>query len=159
VEPRRRSIRLPGFDYSTTRAYFITICARGRRSILDRDIVTACWNEIPQHFPHVTLDVFVVMPDHIHGILILEDVGVGHVRPVSVVIGSFKAAVTRRLGKAIWQRNDWEHVIRSDKALNRIRQYIEENPTAGLIPWMHAVSRPPLRFAPRPSGCPESPGF
>lgn len=71
------------------------------------------------------------MPNHFHGILILEDVGVGHARPISVVIGAFKAAVSKRLGRAIWQRNYWEHIIRSDKALNQIRQYIEDNP-AGL---------------------------
>jgi len=58
VEPRRRSIRLPGFDYSTPGAYFITICALDRRCILDEvaDVVTACWKEISQHFPHVSLD-------------------------------------------------------------------------------------------------------
>jgi len=62
VEPRRRSIRLRGFDYSTPGAYFVTICARDRRCILDEvaDVVTACWNEIAQHFPHVSLDAFVL---------------------------------------------------------------------------------------------------
>jgi putative transposase len=109
VEPRRRSIRLSGCDYSTPAAYFITICTRNRRCILSEvsDIVTAYWNEIPSHFPHVALDAFVVMPNHLHGILVLEDVGVGKARPISVVIGAFKAAVSRRLGKAIWQRNYW----------------------------------------------------
>lgn len=79
VEPRRRSIRLFGFDYSTPGAYFVTICTRDRQPIGDpaREVVTACWTEIPTHFPNVTLDAFVVMPDHLHGVLILEDVGSG----------------------------------------------------------------------------------
>jgi len=134
VDPRPRSIRLPGFDYSTPGAYFITICARDRRCILDEvaDVVTACWKEIPQHFPHVSLDAFVVMPNHIHGILIFEEA-----HPLSVAIGSFKATVSKQLRRAIWRRNYWEHIIRSNKALNQIRQYIEDNPAA-LIPWRHA---------------------
>ena len=69
------------------------------------------------------------MPNHLHGILVLEDAGVGRARPISVVIGAFKAAVSKRLGMTIWQRNYWEHIIRSDKALNQIRQDIEENPS------------------------------
>src|SRR5213075_1204004 len=90
VEPRRRSIRLPGFDYSTPGAYFVTICARRCSSVLhdNSDVVAACWTEIPQHFQHVTLDVCVIMPDHFHGIVILGDEGA----PLSVVIGSFRAA-------------------------------------------------------------------
>jgi REP-associated tyrosine transposase len=160
VAPRRRSIRLPGFDYSTPGAYFITICTRDRRPMLSAvsEVVTACWNEIPQHFPRVTLDAFVVMPNHLHGILVLDDLGVGPSRPISVVIGAFKAVVSKRLRKAIWQRNYWEHVIRSDKALNQIRQYIEDNPAA-LIPWTYAGPLLPSAFAPRPTGRPEPPGF
>src|SRR3954465_2459469 len=92
VESPRRSIRLPGFDYSTPGAYFITICTRDRKPVLTAvsETVTACWNEIPQHCPLVTLNAVVVIPNHLHGILILQDVGVGHARPVYVVIGSFK---------------------------------------------------------------------
>jgi putative transposase len=127
VKPRRRSLRLSGYDYSTPGAYFITICTRDRRCILGEasEIVTACWSAIPQHFPQVTLDEFVIMPDHIHGIVILGDAAA----PLSAVIGAFKSAASRQIGKAIWQRNYWEHTIRSDKSLNQIRQYIEENPT------------------------------
>jgi len=159
VEPRRFSLRLPGFDYSTPGAYFITICARDRRCILAgfKDVITACWNDIPKHFPHVTLDSFVVMPNHVHGILILDE----QARSISVVIGAFKAAVSKQLGNPMWQRNYWEHIIRSGKALDRIRQYIEDNPAA-LILWMHALhagSLPPSAFAPRPAGGPEPPGF
>ena len=58
------------------------------------------------------------MPDHIHGIVILGDAAA----PLSAVIGAFKSAASRQIGKAIWQRNYWEHIIRSDKSLNQIRQ-------------------------------------
>jgi hypothetical protein len=58
----------------------------------------------------------------------------------------------------MWQRNYWEHIIRSGKALDRIRQYIEDNPAA-LLPWMHVRSRPLPRFAPLPAGGPEPQGF
>lgn len=79
--PQRRSIRLRGFDYSQPGAYFVTICTQGRACVLSDivegeiylsplgEIVDACWRDIPNHFPHVALDLHVVMPDHIHGIL------------------------------------------------------------------------------------------
>ena len=124
-------------------------------------IATKCWNDIPVHFPHVALDQFVVMPNHIHGILwIVKTVGAKnvsdgekHVSPVgaknisplrsqpwaetSKTIGSiirgFKIGVTQwmrqeRKSRDIWQRNYYEHIIRNETALNRIRQYIVENP-------------------------------
>ncbi|MEX0787318.1 MAG: hypothetical protein WD040_00825, partial [Anaerolineales bacterium] len=77
----RRSIRLRGFDYGQPGAYFVTICTQGRACVLSDivlgevylrplgEVVDECWRNIPIHFPHVTLDLHVVMPDHIHGIL------------------------------------------------------------------------------------------
>jgi REP element-mobilizing transposase RayT len=81
----RRSIRLKGYDYASPGAYFITICAVDRKCVFGEivadamrsnafgDIVATCWNEIPAHFPNVRLDAFVLMPNHVHGILIIED--------------------------------------------------------------------------------------
>lgn len=95
-------------------------------------IIEACWREIPEHFPEVTLDAFVVMPNHIHGIIQLSRgetaVGAGHARRLQVIVGSFKAAVSKRAGAAVWQRNYYEHVIRNEDDLNRIRRYIDQNP-------------------------------
>ncbi len=86
---RRRSIRLPGYDYSRAGAYFVTICTRGRECLFgdvvdDRmcltdagRIVQETWERLPEHYPHVELDSFVVMPNHVHGIIVIRGVGAG----------------------------------------------------------------------------------
>lgn len=112
-------------------------------------IVIDVWHTIPQHFPNVYLDRFIVMPDHIHGIITIlpSDVGVRHASPLpdrtfgpksgslGTIIGSFKSAVTKLInqkrgvtGESIWQRDYYEHIIRNDKELEKIRSYIESNP-------------------------------
>jgi REP element-mobilizing transposase RayT len=85
----RRSIRLQGFDYSQTGAYFVTICTRERACIFGEvidgemrlnnagDVVDQCWLAIPRHFPDVDLDAYVVMPNHVHGIVVMTDRAVG----------------------------------------------------------------------------------
>ncbi len=229
---RRRSMRLKGYDYSQAGAYFVTICTQGRAclfgEVVDGEMrlndagrmVVAEWERLPALFPNVVLDAFVVMPNHIHGIVILTDpaddatdgataigatisgattggaatggattggattrvapttagddatpVGAGLVPALSTmarddatpvgaglvpapstpalstpaptlgdVIGAFKSRVTveytrgvKTLGwtpfdKRLWQRNYYEHIIRNEEALNRIRRYIVENP-------------------------------
>lgn len=135
----RHRHRLPGFDYSTPGAYFVTICAHGNHlfgKITNGemkcnalgDLVTLCWNEIPGHFPLVSLDAFVAMPDHVHGVLLFADVEHGRARTLSAVIGSFKAAVSKKAGATIWQRSYWERVVRNERELNIVRHYVEENP-------------------------------
>ena len=158
----RRSIRLPGYDYSQPGAYFITICTQGRICLLGDvadgvmvlndagRIVANCWKAVPCHFKWVELDEFVVMPNHLHGIINIVDAGRGTAcraptpgeqfgRPqadsLTTVIRSFKSAATNSInlarnsqGQRVWQRNYYEHVIRNDSDLNRIRHYISENP-------------------------------
>lgn len=80
----RRSIRLKGYDYTSTGAYFITICAYRRQRLFGKvvdgvmsvnewgAIAASCWQEIPQHFPNAQLDEFVIMPNHIHGIVVIR---------------------------------------------------------------------------------------
>jgi len=113
------------------------------------EVVEACWNEIPAHFARVQLDDFVVMPNHAHGIIILGEgrrgvacyaptrKGLAGPRPGSLgaVVRSFKSAATRRIAKtrggrreSVWQPNYYEHVMRNESDLNRIRQYIRNNP-------------------------------
>ena len=158
VALRRRSIRLPGFDYSQPGAYFITVCTRNRACILGDvtegklrlsaagRLVQAVWEELPQHYTHVHLDAWTVMPNHVHGIAILESDSVDHVgaglKPAPTtrhglpeIVRAFKTFSARRInavqetiGTALWQRNYYEHVIRDEGALNRIRQYITDNP-------------------------------
>jgi len=110
-------------------------------------IAEKCWNEIPAHFPHIELDEFVIMPNHVHGILsITAAVGAKNVSPlpsqqmhgpsktIGSVIRGFKIGVTKWMRQntpvySVWQRNYYEHIIRDDASLNLIRQYIMENPS------------------------------
>ncbi|HLG22804.1 MAG TPA: transposase [Candidatus Manganitrophaceae bacterium] len=146
----RDSIRLREFDYSQSGAYFITICTKERELWLDvpdiKKIVEERWIEIPDHFKNAALDSWVVMPNHIHGIIsLMSRVGVQHVEPlqnryqriipksIGSIVRSYKSAVTNQCRKNgfrsfQWQRNYYERVIRSEDELNRIRQYIQNNP-------------------------------
>jgi len=105
-------------------------------------VVEKCWREIPDHFPQVVLDGFVVMPNHIHGILEIRDtVGAKHLLPLqhgtSKTIGSivrgFKIGVTKWFREhtdihQVWQRNYHEHIIRDQEGYLKISEYIEYNP-------------------------------
>jgi putative transposase len=154
----RRSIRLQGYDYSEVGGYFITVCTYNRDcmfgSITDDKmslnnygkIVEPCWQEIPTHFPHAVLDSFVIMPNHVHGIIIIANhVGANNYSPLladnfhspSKTIGSivrgFKIGVTKWFRNNtefynIWQRNYHERIIRNESDLNKIREYIIANP-------------------------------
>jgi REP element-mobilizing transposase RayT len=112
-------------------------------------IVVKCWDAIPEHFRNVQLDEFVIMPNHIHGILVIYEDGRGTAcraptverfsksvaNSLPTIIRSFKSAISNRINKmrrtsgaTIWQRNYYEHVIRNENKLNKIRQYIQTNP-------------------------------
>jgi REP element-mobilizing transposase RayT len=237
----RRSIRLPGYDYTSPGAYFVTICVQNRECLLGQvidggmmvdpagSVVQQTWNDLPRRFPSVELDAFVVMPNHVHGIIVLRGrdpaVGAQFIAPRSIaprsiaprsdvpapdggstapsramnqgpmnrgamdlgamnraptrrsqsgggarddsamnrgtmarslrrpssgggpalgdVVRAFKAASTistRRLGlpSFAWQRNYYEHIIRSEAALDRIREYILRNPDH----WAHDEENP-----------------
>lgn len=145
VRSRRRSLRLVGFDYRQPTAYFVTICARARACIFGQvrggEVrlypvglkVEEVWEQIPSVSPGVRLDVFVVMPNHLHGIVWLRPPEVGApVRSLGQVIRAFKARVTfasRSLGEgAIFQSDFYDHIIRDEADLERVRAYILENP-------------------------------
>jgi REP element-mobilizing transposase RayT len=134
----RRRLRLDGFDYTGEGLYFVTACTRGRACIfgvaVDDEIVLSdlgqvavtCVTEIPRHNPGVSLDSFVVMPNHVHVLL-----GLGYAAAVSLgtVVGTFKAAVARSAhARGLWQRGYHDHVIRDEEDLARIREYIATNP-------------------------------
>jgi len=168
----RRSIRLQGYNYSQAGAYFITIVTNNRECLFGEikngtmilndtgKIAQQCWLEIPNHFPNAELDEFVIMPNHIHGIIVLNnivgvqnnagvqnDVGVQNFEPlqkqnqyqkiipksVGSIVRGFKIGVTKWFRHNIkiyivWQRNYYEHIIRTEDDLKRIRQYIIDNP-------------------------------
>jgi REP element-mobilizing transposase RayT len=145
---------MPDYDYRTPGSYFITICTHERQlRFLDprlRSLVEATWASLPEHHSLI-LDVFVVMPNHVHGILQLEGDVVGAqraaprrsgftTRPVlpgslPAVVRSFKSASTKAIndhrqtrGQPVWQRGYYEHLIRDDTELHRVREYIANNP-------------------------------
>jgi putative transposase len=149
----RRSIRLKEYDYSQSGEYFVTICTHNRECLLGEivdeemklssigEIVQRCWEEIPKHFPNVELDAFVVMPNHVHGIIINDESCRGEVtsplrKPtLGNIVAYFKYQSTKLInemngttGDRFWQRNYFEHVIRDDKDLQNIQDYITSNP-------------------------------
>lgn len=147
--PIRKTIRLPGYDYSKDGAYFITICIHQRCCLLG-NIVQDCmqlneagkmvqsfWNSIPTYYPGVSLDTFQIMPNHLHGILLFNKTKF----PLSTIINRFKTITTRQYidgvrqnnwrafdGK-LWQRNYYENIIRNEEALYLAREYIINNPS------------------------------
>jgi putative transposase len=136
--PERKSPRLRRYDYATAGAYFVTVCARARACVfgesLDDDIrlnrtgqlVKRCWIDLPIHFPGLALDAFIIMPNHLHGIVWLSRAG--HAPPLPVVIGSFKSVASRTAGRALWQRSFYDRVIRDEDELRALRKYVVENP-------------------------------
>ncbi len=168
---QRRSIRLQGYDYSQAGAYFVTICAHKKECLFGKIVndavqlnewgkmIVTCWEAIPEHFPNVELDAFVVMPNHVHGIMMIQggrgeafaevarwktpdrSANASPLRPgtqansLGAIVQNFKSVSTRKInqlrgtaGLTIWQRNYYEHIIRGENELNRIRQYISDNP-------------------------------
>jgi putative transposase len=145
LSPRRHSLRLKGYDYSQAGAYFITVCTH-RRVLLFGDVIEAnvrlndvgaivneSWANLPNHYRGIELDAFIVMPNHVHGIIILsDDTETCHGIPEIVrgfkTFSARKANEHRRARAAFWQRGYYEHVIRDGRGLNRIRAYITNNP-------------------------------
>ena len=154
----RRSIRLRGYDYRQTGAYFVTICAQSReclfgdvidRQVRENEIGAAArdeWLRSADIRREIGLDAFVVMPNHLHGIVVIRHVGAHGRAPLPPTtnrpprslgsfVAGFKSAATRRIntirgtpGLPVWQRNYYERIVRDDRELDAIRRYIEENP-------------------------------
>jgi REP element-mobilizing transposase RayT len=143
---KRQYCRLTNFDYSKAGAYFVTICSKDRKCLFGDIIdfrphlndlgvlIAACWNDLPNKFPFVSLDHWIVMPNHVHGILWLGSRNDWN-RPLWAIIAAFKARSTsesKKMGTlkiSLWQRGFYDRVIRDDQDLLRIRQYIVDNPT------------------------------
>lgn len=138
----RHSLRLKTHDYTDSRAYFVTICAKVREPIFDipelATILTTTWQELPQRFPGITLDEFVIMPDHVHFMIWLNG-RVENAPGLSAVVGAYKSLTTnawlRYIAQAklerpgiIWQRNYIDRILSDQNALDATRQYIRNNP-------------------------------
>jgi REP element-mobilizing transposase RayT len=193
----RQSIRLRGWDYTTPGAYFVTICTHQRECLFDnlsfKEVAENAWRFIPNqaHARHTQLDEWVVMPNHVHGILVIvspvgarpgedklreqaqvlwpglaltppegdfrvDEVGArppeddfreqaevlsgglaSTLKPGSIgaIVGNFKSLVAGRInnlrrkpGQRVWQRGYYDRIIRNERELNAIRQYIQDNP-------------------------------
>jgi putative transposase len=132
----RRSLRLPDYDYSAAGYYYVTICTFKREVIIDRvelvQLVTDAWEDLPQRFKGVGLDEFVVMPNHLHGIVVFcrqDNFTLGDVMRAFKSISAI--AANRHLGRSgrpFWQRNYYERIIRGERELDAIREYIHDNP-------------------------------
>jgi len=166
---RIESTRLKGWDYRNPGFYFITICTKNREhyfgNIADDEmhlsaageIAAQCWREIPVHHAGVELDEFVVIPNHVHGIVVIREHGFDETLQIvetlqatslhdhkmaaispkagslSVVIRSYKSAVTKLAGldscqEFAWQSRFYDQIIRDENSFNKIRQYIFDNP-------------------------------
>ena len=150
--PSRRTPRLPGFDYARPGVYFVSTCTHRRRCVLGRvvdgnvylsrvgTIVEEEWLLTAERRPYVMLDSYVIMPNHVHGLIVIQerlrDEPAGRrQRSLSSIVGAFKAAASRRVGaitgqqgRMLWQRSYHEPVVRDYRELGRIRDYIAANP-------------------------------
>ena len=163
------SARLVGWDYTKDSAYFITICTANHKHFFGKckngvmklstsgAIVQGFWYEITKHFPFIILGEFVVMPNHIHGILILDKANYeessnqpttdetprkdnlfSQISPksgsVSVIIGSYKSICTKHIKTPClemnfaWQERFWDNIIKDEQAFENISNYIRNNP-------------------------------
>jgi len=163
----RKNPRMKQWDYSSAGLYFVTICIKNREyvfgDVIDGRMVLndlgklahESWQEIPIHFPDIEIDQFVIMPNHVHGIVVIENiddfiVGDRYICPLQqnpsqkkdikrnvmklpTIIGTFKAVVTREHNKKEldsfqWQRSFHDHIIRNERELRNIQNYIHFNP-------------------------------
>ena len=153
--PKRKPTAIPHYDYSQPGAYFITLCVEKRRPILGKidsspqvvlssigKIVSDVWYSLPQRFPcldAISQSIFVVMPDHIHGILQITAGGASPSPTLHQILGSFKSITTietNRLlgtpGQKLWQRSAYEHILRNQQDFDEAAGYIAENPARRL---------------------------
>jgi REP element-mobilizing transposase RayT len=163
----RKSIRMRDFDYAANGAYFVTICTQEREclfgEIRDREmllnytgtVVDSWWQDVSRYFMNVALDEYMIMPNHFHGIVVINDVGAGSPRPevhnvktnrgaetpplrksnLGQIVGYFKYQTAKQINRMrdnpcvpVWQRNYFERIIRDEAEIAAIREYISSNP-------------------------------
>ena len=129
--PKRKEIRLKSYDYRSNGYYFITICTnRGKPYIKKyKEIIERILLSLPERFSGLKIDWYILMPTHLHMIFVFNETK----KDLSEIISSFKALVTRNTRIKFWQRNYYEHVIRNENVLLKIREYIQNNPLAERI--------------------------
>jgi REP element-mobilizing transposase RayT len=162
----RRSICLRDYDYSRAGAYFVTICSWQRECLFGEisagemrlndfgSIAFATWIDLPNHYRHIELDAFVVMPNHVHGLIVISDEEArAGLKPaptdkwhgMSEIVRGFKTFSSRRINESrhnpgcpVWQRDYYDRAIRDGNELTRARAYIVNNP----VKWEHDRENP-----------------
>ncbi len=127
----RKKIRLKNYDYKTSGYYFVTAVSKLRQNIFlgQEYLAENELKDVQKKTPGVFLDYFVIMPNHVHIIFILHDCQLH----LGEIVRRFKAKVSHSFGNNVWQANYYEHVIRNDMALEKIREYITNNPQELLL--------------------------
>ena len=150
--PNRKLHRLQTWDYCAPGFYFVTICAKDKQCVFSRIVDTGegavvqltsvgmiadrCWRRMNGIAPHIKTDYFCIMPNHIHGIVVIEDHPKEAARSLPDLIHAYKSAVTREVNRIVpadrknqlWQSSYYDEIIRNDAMLSEIRKYIEDNP-------------------------------
>jgi putative transposase len=153
--PKRSYMRLRSYYYSLPGAYFVTICTYNKHCLFGTiendtmnlnpygEIVQECWRDATHHYIGISNDAFIVMPNHVHGIIIIHDMNgrsgskpdATRKHPLSEIVRAFKTYSSRRInehrksqGTSVWQRSYYERIIRNEKELHEIGEYIIYNP-------------------------------
>lgn len=150
--PKRKTIRIKGYDYSTSGYYFITICTKDKKCILSKvvssnnsaqtqltqtgQLVENCLYKLSKIYTCVKLHDFVIMPNHVHAVIEIDNISeqlhraqvCAPTMTLGQIVRGLKAGVSKYVGNSIWQRNYYEHVIRNEKEYLRILEYINNNP-------------------------------
>lgn len=150
VLPKRKLIRLKGYDYSSVGAYHITVCTKDKKMLFWNNVGATCGRPNNQYqlsaygeivkkeiekistiYDAVRIDKYVVMPNHIHMLvsIVSDKFGRPQVAPtIPRVIQQFKGSVSKQIGFAIWQKGYNDHIIRGQQDYDETWQYIDENP-------------------------------
>ncbi len=138
--PKRKSPRIPGYDYATPNYYFVTICTHDKKCIFGKPdqlnrygkYAQECLLKIAELNRNVLIDKYVVMPNHVHAIIVIQS-DYDLKKDIPTMIGQYKTAVTKQIRKidpkiTVWQRSFHDHVIRNQRQYESIWSYIDSNP-------------------------------
>ena len=162
-QPTRKEIRLKSYDYSSSGAYFVTICSKGKEKIFwseDKfraylqncdfkkinltvsydqclsmlgEIIVSEIENMNDIYASVSIDKYCVMPDHIHMILLIQKEEANEPPTLSRIIKQFKGSISKKAGSAIWQKSFYDHIIRNQDDYNNVWEYIDKNPLKYLL--------------------------
>ncbi|MEG1624499.1 MAG: transposase, partial [Raoultibacter sp.] len=146
--PKRKKIRLKGYDYSSNGAYFVTICTHNREMLfgnvgadsISARMVDDIWHKIINQYKNIQCPQYVIMPNHFHAIIVAERADMESAPTISTIIQSFKRYSTIEyiklvkqkifppFNKQIWQRSFHDHIIRNEQEYQKLWEYIDTNP-------------------------------